>query len=216
MNSEKLQRYVMEELAFDPRVDSTGIAVKVDDRIVTLVGYANSATDKNAIIEAVKRLKGVRGIVVDIVVRCPPECHVPDEQIVERATQMLAWRTDIPRDAVKVTVDAGCMTLSGTVDWQFQRQAIENDFKFLAGVVSVKNEIQIRHVSCTSDIYHSITEALHRLADADTAQIHVNVDGTGHVILRGKVADWRARNAVEDAAWLVAGVKDVDNLVTVR
>lgn len=216
MNSEKLRKYVMEELAFDPRIDASGIAVKVEDRIVTLVGHANSAADKDAITEAVKRIKGVRGIIVDIEVRCPPECHVSDEQIIERATQVLAWRTDIPQDDVKVTVEGGRMTLSGTVDWQFQRQAIERDLQFLAGVISVKNEIAIRRASCSSDIYSAITDAMHRLADADTAQIHVDVDENGRVTLRGKVADWRARNTVEDAAWLVAGVKGVDNLVTVR
>lgn len=59
--------------------------------------------------------------VVDIEIRRPPDFYVPDEQIAERATQVLAWRTDIPREAVKVTVEDGCMTLSGTVDWQFQR-----------------------------------------------------------------------------------------------
>lgn len=216
MNSEKLQRYVMEELAFDPRVDATGIAVKVNDRIVTLTGHANSAADKDAITEAVKRVRGVRGIVVDIEVRCPPEYYVPDEQIAERATQVLAWKTEIPRDTVKVTVEDGCMTLSGTVDWQFQRQAIEEDLRRLAGVVGVKNEIAIRRVSRTNDIRHSITDAMHRRADVEAAQIHVAVDEAGRVTLKGKVVDWRARNAVEDAAWLVAGVKDVDNRVTVR
>lgn len=216
MNSEKLQRYVMEELAFDPRVDATGIAVKVDDRIVTLTGHANSAADKDAITEAVKRVRGVRGIVVDIEVRCPPEHYVPDEKIAERATQVLVWKTEIPRDAVKVTVEGGCMTLSGMVDWQFQRQAIEEDLRRLAGVVGVKNEIAIRRVSCTNDIRHSITDAMHRWADVEVAQIHVTVDEAGRVVLKGKVADWRAHNAVEDAAWLVAGVKDVDNRVTVR
>lgn len=216
MNSEKLHRYVMEELAFDPRVDASGIAVKVEDRIVTLTGHANSFADKIAIAEAVQRVKGVRGIVVDIEVRCPPDFYVPDEQIAERATQVLAWRTDIQRDAVKVTVEDGCITLSGTVDWQFQRQGIEEDLRRLAGVVGVKNEIAIRRLSCSNDIRHSITDAMHRRADVEAAQIHVDVDESGRVTLRGKVADWRARNAVEDAAWLVAGVRHVDNRVTVR
>lgn len=216
MNSEKLHRYVMEELGFDPRVDASGIAVKVENRIVTLTGHANSFADKIAIAEAVKRVKGVRGIVVDIEVRCPPDFYVPDEQIAERATQVLAWRTDIPRDAVKVTVEDGCMTLSGTVDWQFQRQGIEEDLRRLAGVVGIRNEIAIRRISCSKDVRHLITDAMHRRADVEAAHIDVDVDESGRVTLRGKVADWRARNAVEDAAWLVAGVKHVDNHVTVR
>lgn len=216
MNGTTLQKDVLEEFGLEARFDLAGLTVKVEDRIVTLAGHVSSIAGKKAAVEAVKRVKGVRGIVVDIEVRCPAELIVPDEQIVARATQALRWRWDIPQDDVKVTVENGRMTLSGTVDWQYQRRAIERDLQFTAGVVAVENEIVVRRVSSATDLYHAVTEAMHRIVDADTAHIHVEVDQAGHVILSGKAVDLRSRDTIEDVAWLVAGIKDVTNLVTVQ
>lgn len=216
MNSERLRRYVLEELAFDPRVDASGIGVTVEERIVKLTGHVHSLADKIAVAEAVERVKGVRGVVLDVEVRCAPDSHVSDEVLAKRATDVLAWDTSLPKDAVKVTVDQGCVTLTGTVDWQFQRSQIESDVRCLAGVVSIDNKIAIRAISRKKDVKRSIKEAMHRRADVQASSIRVDVDEEGRVTLKGKVGDWQARNAVEDAAWLIAGVKDVDNRVRIR
>ncbi|UJB21673.1 MULTISPECIES: BON domain-containing protein [Lysobacter] len=216
MNSERLRKYVLEELAFDPRVDASGIGVTVDERIVKLTGHVHSLADKIAVAEAVERVKGVRGVVLDVEVRCPPDSHVSDEVLVKRATDVLAWDTSLPKGAVKVTVDQGCLTLTGTVDWQFQRSEIENDLRCLAGVIDIANKIAIRSISCKQDVKRSIRDAMHRRADVQASNIQVDVDASGKVVLKGKVGDWQARNAVEDAAWLIAGVRNVDNRVRVR
>lgn len=215
MNSERLRRYVIEELAFDPRMDASGVGVAVENRIVSLTGHVHSASDKAAVVDAVKRLKGVRGIVVDVDVRPTAELGMEDDEIVKRATALLAWHHSIPRDSVTVTVEGGHITLSGTVDWQFQKMAAEEDLRRLAGVTGIRNEIAIRSVSQKSDIRHSIKEAMRRLADVHSSQVNVDVDEEGRVKLEGRVVGWQARNAVEDAAWMVAGVRDVDNRVRI-
>lgn len=216
MNSEKLHRYVLEELKFDPRVDSSGVGVSVHDRIVTLTGRVNNYADKVAIADAIARVKGVRGVVMDIEVRRSPEFQLTDEEVAKRAATVLDWNTAIPRGAVKVTVEDGFLTLSGSVDWQYQRAQAEQDLCGLAGVAGLTNQIVIRRVTKKEDIKNSIKEAMHRRADVQASAIRVDVDEEGQVILKGKVCDWVARNAVEDAAWLVAGVRNVDNQVKVR
>ncbi len=216
MNSEKLRRYVLEELKFDPRIDASGVGVSVDNRLVTLTGHVNSYADKTAVVDAAARVKGVRGIVVELEVRRSPEFQLTDEEVAKRAATVLDWNTAIPRGAVKVTVEDGCLTLSGSVDWQYQRAEAEQDLRRLAGVAGLKNEIVLRRVSKKEDIKNSIKEAMHRRADVQASAICVDVDEEGQVVLKGKVEDWVARNAVEDAAWLVAGVKKVDNRVKVR
>jgi len=215
MNSERLRKYVLEELAFDPRVDASGIGVSVDERIVKLTGHVHSLADKIAVAQAVERVKGVRGVVLDVEVRCP-DAHISDDVLVKRATDVLDWDTTLPRGAVKVSVDQGCLTLTGTVDWQFQRSEIEKDLRCLAGVIDIDNKIAIRSISCKQDVKRSIKDAMHRRADVQASNIRVDVDENGKVTLKGKVEDWQARNTVEDAAWLIAGVKDVDNRVRVR
>ncbi len=216
MNSEKLHRYVLEELKFDPRVDASGVGVSVHDRIVTLTGHVNNYADKVAIADAIARVKGVRGVVMDIEVRRSPEFQLTDEEVAKRAATVLDWNTAIPRGAVKVTVEDGFVTLSGSVDWQYQRAQAEQDLRGLAGVAGLTNQIVIRRATKKEDIKNSIKEAMHRRADVQCSAIRVDVDEEGKVVLKGKVCDWIARNAVEDAAWLVAGVRNVDNQVKVK
>lgn len=215
VNSERLRRYVLEELAFDPRVDASGIGVTVENRIVSLAGEVHSVTEKTALVNAVKRLKGVRGIVVDVEVCPTAEFKMKDEEIAKRAAAMLAWRRGAPHGSVTVIVEDGHATLSGTVDWQFQKSAAEEDMRGLAGVTGISNEIAIRSVSQKSDIRESIKEAMYRLADVHCSQVNVAVDEEGHVELKGRVVGWQARNAVEDAAWLVPGVCAVENRVRI-
>lgn len=215
MNNEKLRRYVLEELNFDPRIDASAVAVSVDRRIVSLTGHVHSVADKLAIVDAVKRLKGVRGIVVDLEVRPTAEFKIEDEEIAKRAAAVLAWHRLVPKDAVKVTVEDGYLTLSGTVDWNFQKGAVEEDMRKLAGITGIRNDISLRSASQKSDIRQSIKEAMRRLADVHSSNVNVDVDEEGHVKLKGRVVGWQARNAVEDAAWMVAGVRDVDNRVRI-
>lgn len=216
MNSERLRKYVLEELGFDPRVDASGIGVGVEDRIVRLTGHVHTLADKYAVANAAARVKGVRGVVVDVEVRCKTESCPDDEVIARRAAEVLAWDTTLPPGAVTVVVEHGKLLLTGTVDWQYQRSRVETDLRRLAGVSSIDNRIQIRKANCRRDVKQSIKQAMRRRADLESEHIRVEVDEKGEVVLKGKVSDWRALNAVEDAAWLVAGVRAVDNRVRVR
>lgn len=211
MNSERLRRYVIEELTFDPCVDASGIGVAVENRIVSLAGHVHSAAGRMAVVDAVKRLKGVRGIVVDIDVRPTAESKMDDGEIARGAAALLAWHRSVPRDSIAVAVDGGYVRLSGTVDWQYQRLAVEEDMRRLVGVTGIDNGIAIRDASPECDIRESIKEAMYRLADVHPSQINVHADEEGHVKLKGRVVGLQARKAVEDAAWRVAGVRDVDN-----
>jgi len=55
----QLQRDVIDELAWDPKVDSEGIAVSVDDATVTLRGTVGSFRQKRDAQKAAERVFGV-------------------------------------------------------------------------------------------------------------------------------------------------------------
>ncbi len=62
--------------------------------------------------------------------------------------------------------------------------------------------------------------ALHRsvlrdLADVHSSQVNVDVDGEGHMKLKGYVVGGQARNTVEDSAWMVTGVRDADDRIRI-
>ena len=176
----------------------------------------HSLADKYALADAAARVKGVRGVVVDVQVRCEADACPGDEVLAKRAADVLAWDATLPREAIKVAVENGRLTLTGSVDWQYQRDRVERDLRRLAGVSGIDNRIAIRRLGRRQDVERAIKDAMRRRADVEAARIRVDVDESGEVVLKGKVGDWRARNAVEDAAWLAAGVRAVDNRVRVR
>jgi len=60
--------------------------------------------------------------------------------------------------AVQVQVDDGWITLTGQLDWHYQRQAFEQDVRSMVGVIGVSNETTVnqpaapatsRRASCT-------------------------------------------------------------------
>jgi osmotically-inducible protein OsmY len=93
---------------------------------------------------AVRRVRGVRAIATAIEVRCPSDKKTADDEIARRALDILAWDATVPRNAVKITVHDGRVTLSGDVNWQFEWRAAEDQVRKLTGVNAIINNIRIR------------------------------------------------------------------------
>ena len=139
-----LQAMVMDELEWVPNVDAAHIGVSAKNGVVTLSGIVSTLAEKFTAEAAVRRVKGVRGIAEEIVVR-PPSAHKwADEEIAERAVKILSWDVDVPDTQVQVKVEKGVVTLTGFVAHQFQKQAAEHDVRRLGGVAAVLDMIEVR------------------------------------------------------------------------
>lgn len=207
-----LQQNVMDELDWEPSVDSTHIGVLVEKGVVTLTGYVSSYAEKRKAEEAARRVKGVRAIAEEIEVRLPGDKRHEDDQIAERALKILDWDATLPKGAIQVKVEAGVVTLTGTVDWLYQRSAADAHVQRLGGVIAVRNDIQIRPRLQPNAIKEQIVRALNRNAAVDAAGIVVSTAGS-KVILSGKVQGWHDRDVARAAAWCAPGVTQVeDNL----
>ncbi len=212
MKDDELRQDIIDELDFEPSIDAASIGVAVDDGIVTLSGHVASYAEKVAAEHAARRVKGVRGIAQEIEVRFPDAKKTADDQIAKRAVDILAWNTAIPDGAVLVKVQKGWVTLSGTVDWQFQRISAADAVRRLSGVAGVSNLIEVKPQLHSANVKSSIENALKRGAEFEAHGIRVQVEG-GKVTLDGVVHSWHERSAAERAAWSVAGVTSVkDNL----
>ncbi len=115
---------------------------------------------------------------------------------------------------IQITVRDGRVTLAGEVEWQYQRQAAENDIHRLSGVIRVNNQITLKAHVQVFDVEKRIVQALKRSAEIEAKDIRVSVR-EGTVILEGKVHDLDERDAVEDAAWSAPGVRNVEDRLTV-
>lgn len=213
MDDKVLKALVEDELQFQPTVDAAHIGVSVRSGIVHLDGRVPSFAQKAAVEAAVKRVKGVRGYVEDLIVQPHGDVH-SDDAIAAQVANVLDWDTLLPKDAIKVKVEAGWVTLSGDVEWAYQRIAAEGVVRRLHGVRGLTNLIVIRPKARPDDIKQRIEQALERQAEVEARGITVTVDG-GKVRLEGKVRAWRERDAIERAAWAAPGVTGVEDRVTI-
>lgn len=215
MDNRELRQNVIDELEFEPSIDAASIGVAVENGVVTLTGHVKSYAEKLAAERAARKVKGVRAIAEEIEVRYPFDKKTADDEIAKRAVAILTWDALTPADAVKVTVQRGWITLSGEVEWQYQRKAAEEAVRRLSGVTGVFNNITLKARVEPSDIKAKIENALSRHAKIEADAIRVVVRDGNKVSLEGKVESWDERDAVEDAAWSVAGVQSVDDRLTI-
>ncbi|WP_087502235.1 BON domain-containing protein [Pseudomonas sp. SID14000] len=214
MNDLELRDLVLEELEFQPDINAASIGVTVQDGVVTLSGHVNSYAQKVSAERTVKAMKGVRGLAEEIEVRLNKLEGTADDTIANRALKIIAWSSDANVEGIKVTVHKGTVTLEGELDWQYQKEVIEQAVWRLSGVVSVHNRITLKARANASDIKHHIEEALKRSAEIQAEGIRVTVNG-GVVRLEGKVHLLREREVVERAAWSVPGVSKVEDFLLI-
>jgi len=213
MDDKFVKKLVEDELQFQPSVDAAHIGVSVNKGIVHLNGRVPSFAQKSAIESAVKRVKGVRGYVEDLIVQPSGDVH-SDDAIAIQVANILEWDALLPKNAIKVKVEQGWVSLSGDVEWAYQRLAAEAGLRRLEGVRGVTNLIMIKPKVAAGDIKRRIEEALGRQAELEANRIVITVQD-GKVRLDGKVRAWRERDIVERAAWSAPGVTAVDDHVTI-
>lgn len=73
-----------------------------------------------------------------------PEYSVPDDVLVMRVAYVLIWNALVPPNAIRVTADRGRITLTGAVEWDYQRNAAEAAVRPMCGVLALTNNIAIR------------------------------------------------------------------------
>lgn len=209
----QLQRDVIDELEWEPSVHAAEIGVGVKAGVVTLSGFVRSYPEKMRAEAAAKRVAGVKAIAEELKVRLPSDPKTSDSEIAQRILDMFAWDVSIPDNKIAVKVEHGWVTLSGSVDWFYQKDAARRAAGRINGVVGVTSLIMLRAAPTADDVRERILAAFKRSADLDAASVQVQTDG-GKVLLGGKVSAWSERQIAERVAWAAPGVTSViDNIV---
>lgn len=209
-----LQDNVMAELNWEPRVNAAHIGVTAKAGVVTLSGHVETYSEKNAAEEAAWRVKGAKGIAQEIEVRLPNSIKHTDEQIAEAALSRLSWDVTVPKNSTAVKVQDGWITLTGEVEWQYEKMDAEYDVARILGVTGVSNQITLSPRVNTTDISNGIRTALHRSWFFDPDTITVKADG-GKVKLSGTANSWHDREVAASTAWAARGATSVQNDITV-
>lgn len=208
----ELQKDVRAELQWEPSIHAAGIGVAVKDGVVTLAGEVSSLPEKWAAQSAVQRVAGVRALVIALTVKLSEFGLRTDADIARSAETALSWRTPTACDPISVMVERGWITLTGTTEWQYQREAAANAVSHLVGVLGVNNQIALEPGPPDSSLRHHIEASLARVAKVDAVPISVAVQGP-EVTLSGVVDHWATRDLAMRCAWAAPGVRNVvDNM----
>lgn len=210
----QVQQDVIQELHWEPSIDSTQIGVAVKDGIVTLTGDVGSYAEKWDAELVSQRVQGVRGTAIEIQVTLPGASQRSDTDIARTAENILQWATVLPVEAIKVQVEKGWITLTGDVEWDYQRQAASRAVRHLMGVTGVSDQISIKPSVSLSAVKTDIEAALKRRAAVDAQDISVEVKGSD-IFLTGKIHSWQDRELARRSAWNTPGVRNVYDNITV-
>ena len=203
---------VMRQLDWDPEVDSSAVGVAASNGAVTLTGYIDTYYGKLAAERAVKHVRGVRAVANDIEVRLKLERV--DADVAADIVRALELRSSIP-DTVQAAVHNGYVTLTGLVNWMYQKRDAEKAVRHVRGVRGVLNHIVVAPRAVERDVRHRIVAALHRNANLDSRHISISVSGE-KAILTGTVGSWLQRESAERAAADAPGIAHVENRITVE
>lgn len=213
---EEIRDDVLDELEWDPAIpEASQIGVAVDNGVVTLSGVVASYPVRRAAEEAARRVDGVRAIANDVEVRVPAEGARSDTDIAAAAVNALEWDSQVPSERIKVVVRDGWVTLEGTVDWHYQKEAAERAVRNLQGVTGVTNQIKVVAPRISpAEVKARIERAFERSAQLEAQGISVEVHD-GRLVLTGRVRSMAERDQAEAAAWSTKGVSEVENRIVV-
>jgi osmotically-inducible protein OsmY len=210
----RLQSEVLEELRREPSVDAAHIGVTTSGGVVTLSGHVSSFAEKRAAAAAALRVRGAKAVADELLVRLPLEAERSDEILAAAVVERLAGNAFIPAGAVKAVVEDGFVTLSGVVEWHYQKEAADAEVSRLIGVTGLADEITLRSRVSATSISDDITHALHRSWFFDPTTITVSVDG-GTVRLGGTVRTPHERQVAIATAWAEPGVTQVEDHIKI-
>ena len=211
----QLQKAVLAELEWEPRLDASKVGVATLDGVVTLTGSVPSYPEKIAAERAVKRVAGVKGIANDLEVHLPGSSQRGDTELAQAALQALQRDVMIPTDRVTVRVSHGWLTLEGNVEQEYQRNAAERAVRHIRGLRGCDNNIELKPRVTETQVKQRIEAALKRRAEFDAHQVKVAVAG-GKVTLNGVVRSWREHDDALNAAWDAGGVSAVEDALTIK
>ena len=206
---------VLAEMTWDPAVTIADLGIATAEGYVTLAGTAATYSSKDAAEAAASRVLGVRGVTNNIMVDPAALGIRADADIAADVRTALDLDSLVPLDRLDVSVYDGVVTLTGNLDYYYQRAAAEADAGQIAGVLDINDLITVTPPATIAvDVANRITQAFARNAELADDNVSVMVDGNT-VTLGGTVRTWSEYGEAEGAAWRAPGVGEVINNILV-
>ena len=211
----EIEQSVRSELHWSPHLQTNDVAVKVQDGVVTLTGFARDGGESEEIEDIAKRVTGVSAVANDLLVRSVGEAAYSDTDIATEIVRCL--KQDLPTlvTSVKALVNAGHVTLEGSTEHRFLRDQAEHLVRRVQGVSSVFNNIVVKLRADPDEIKKRIDAAFRRIVEVDCHAVKVEARGC-IVTLSGEVRSDLEKQEAERTAAETPGVTEVVNNIRVR
>jgi osmotically-inducible protein OsmY len=195
-----LTNCIVESLRRDPLLSHESILVDVRNGHAVLRGTVSSCAARVAARVAAEDVQGIASVAAELTVNVPSDLRRSDAEIRDAVLDALKWRARLPSDALTVTVGDGCVTLSGQVDWSYQRKLAETVLLPLRCITSISNELRVSDQQIQMEVSARIRTALRVAAEMRADAITVEVRD-GVVTLLGPLP------AIDERAYLSAAVQ---------
>lgn len=151
MTDAEIRHDVQRALDRDTVLDASAIAVAVDEGVVTLRGDVRGYFEQHEAERVALRVYGVQAVANDLVVKTPEIVHPNDTEIAQAVVDALTKNALVPLHRVRVVVAEGWVTLSGVLQWEYQRTSAERTAARVKGVKGVSNTIVLIAAAATDD-----------------------------------------------------------------
>lgn len=211
----QLQEDVQDAIKWQPLLNAAEIGVTAKDGVVSLTGVVDSYAKKTEAEDAAKNVGGVTALVENIQIKFPNSYSKTDAEIAKEVLTALKARWELADEKVMVKVENGWVTLTGEVNWNYQKEAAKDAIKSLLGVTGVSNNTTIKSNSMEAIEKADIESALNRSWAFDDSDISVKVSGH-RATLTGTVDSLYQKDEAGRIAWNAPGVWSVDNELIVE
>lgn len=212
-----VRKDVLDQLAWDDRVDATSISVDVDDGLVTLSGTVESYPARQAAAADAMSVTGVERVFNDLDVAVVRDRPSDDRLTATAIENALEWTEAVDTQDVSVSFRGGSVLLEGSVRSLWAKQRVGSLVSDIRGVTDVDNRLSVVPEDDISDeeIAARITDKLTSRFFLDSTDITVVVDD-GIVSLVGTVDSDVEREMAVDVALRTEGVRGIESDLSVE
>lgn len=233
---DKVENAAKNSYVFKHFLANDSVDVEAEAGIVTLSGEVSSPSHKMLAESTVAALPGVKQVKNEIELKDKKVSMGSDAWVATKVKSTLLLHAHVNGMATNVDVNNGIVTLRGEAENEAQRELTAEYANDIEGVKGLKNEMTVlgseklasrverKMDSTATAIDQSVDDAsvtaqvkVLLFSHRSTSALNTKIDTVdGVVTLRGEAANEAEKSLAEKLASDVAGVKSVNNLMTVK
>jgi len=211
----KLESDVLKAMTWEPLLRMEKIRVMAKNGVITLTGKVESFIKKTEAESVAKKRRGVVAVVNDIEIQLDSQATKQDHDIAADLREAFRANWDISDDKITISVENGWITMTGDLEWSYQKDAAQAATRQIKGVTGLTNAITISSVKSDRIEKMEIEKALVLSSAIDDREIHVTV--TGNIVsLGGVVSTLYEKEQAGRIAQNTPGVLRVENGLAVE